>query len=79
MSDNERILDLDVGGCRDIRVKKSLLCSVPGSALEAMFSGRHKHTIVNGRIYLERDPHIFKLVISYLRAGSNVVFIENPK
>ena len=41
MSDNESILDLDIGGEIGIRIKKSLLCSVPGSALDAMFSGRH--------------------------------------
>ena len=34
------IVELDIGGKDKLKVKKDLLCSVPGSKLEAMFSGR---------------------------------------
>ena len=37
----DEIFDLDIGGTTGVKVSKSLLCSVPNSALEAMFSGRH--------------------------------------
>jgi hypothetical protein len=48
-------------------VTKDLLCSVPGSALEAMFSGRHSVKKVRGRIFISRDPELFKHLIKYLK------------
>ena len=36
------IVKLNVGGNKDIDVRKSTLTQVQGSALEAMFSGRHE-------------------------------------
>jgi len=36
------IVRLNVGGCKDFDVKKSTLCLIKGSALEKMFSDRHK-------------------------------------
>jgi hypothetical protein len=65
-------LDLDIGGEIGVRIKKSLLCSIPGSALDAMFSGRHQLVKVNGRVFIDRDPSIFKLVISYLRSNFKI-------
>lgn len=35
------IIDLNVGGKNDFSIRRSTLCGVPGSALEALFSGRH--------------------------------------
>ena len=53
-------------------MRKSLLTSVPGSALEAMFSGRHELKKVNGRVFIDRDADVFKMVISYLRNGKRI-------
>ena len=61
------MLDLNVGGVTGIQVRKSVLCSVPDSMLEAMFSGRFSYKEIDGRIFIDRDPEIFKLVINYLR------------
>ena len=65
----EDILELDVGGVSEgCKVRRSLLCTVQGSALEAMFSGRHALQKQNdGKIFIDRDPVIFKCVINYLR------------
>ena len=35
------ILKLNISGKDDLSVRRSTLCNVQGSALEAMFSGRH--------------------------------------
>ena len=35
--------------------------------MEAMFSGRHPVQEIDGIIYLDRNPDIFKYVIQYLR------------
>ena len=64
------ILELNVGGMTDgFTVKRSLLCKVPGSSLEAMFSPRNEQLLqkINGKIFVDRDPRIFKYVISYLK------------
>ena len=54
------IVELNVSGRTDgLTLTKELLCSVPGSALEAMFSGRHTVKKVRGRIFISRDPELF--------------------
>ena len=62
-------MSLNVGGQSGIKVKRSLLTSVPNSVLEAMFSGRHQLQEENGEIYLDRDPKIFLMLIQSLRNG----------
>lgn len=42
------------------------LTQVPGSGLEAMFSGRHSLTKVGGRPFVDKDPAIFKHLIWHL-------------
>ena len=75
---SDEIIDLDVSGVTaGFRVRRSLLCQVPGSALAAMFSGRHELKKVNGKIFLDRDPEVFKLVVSYLRNYQRLPEIED--
>jgi hypothetical protein len=52
---HDEVLDLNVGG-QFFSVKRSILCSVEGSALEAMFSGRHEYLMRDGKIYVDRNP-----------------------
>ena len=61
------IVQLNVGGNKKIDVRKSTLTFVQGSALEAAFSGRHSLQIVNGRVFIDRDPEAFKMVIEFIR------------
>ena len=64
----ESIVALNVGGVTDgFTVSRNLLCSVKGSALEAMFSGRHELPLYEGKVFVDRDPKIFNLVVNYLR------------
>lgn len=58
-SSSDSVLELNVGG-ENITTLKSTLCSVPGSMLEAMFSGRHALKVVKGRYFLDRDPATFR-------------------
>lgn len=58
---NDDILELNVGG-EEMTTCKSTLCSVPGSMLDAMFSGRHTLKMTKGRYFLDRDPTTFKYV-----------------
>ena len=55
----ESIIDLDIGGTHKITTTKSTLCSAKDSTLAAMFSGRHKLSIHNGRVFLDRDGDTF--------------------
>ena len=62
------ILQLDVGGVTEgFKVRRSLLTSVQGSALEAMFSGRHALPLHNDNIFIDRNPRVFIEVLDYLR------------
>ena len=63
----EDIVELNVrGDTSGFMVSRKLLCSVQGSALEAMFSGRHALPKIDGKIFVDRDPTIFRCVINYL-------------
>ena len=48
---------------------KSLLRAVPGTYLDAMFSGNFKLEKIDGKIFLNRDPKIFRMILQYLRNG----------
>ena len=37
--------------------------------MEAMFSGRHFVEEIDGAVFVERDPEIFKHVLAYLRSS----------
>lgn len=66
------IVKLDVGGFK-FTTSRSTLCSVPGSHLEAMFSGRHPMGALltdNGAYFIDRDGRHFHHVLNYLRSGS---------
>ena len=64
----EEIIQLNVSGVTEgFLVTKELMKSVPGSYLDAMFSGKFPLKKMDGKIYLNRDPEIFKLVLRYLR------------
>ena len=73
---SDEIIDLNVKGVI-MPVKKSLLTSVPGTALEAMFSGRHELDKKSYIPYVKRDPEIFKYIIQYLENDQKVPFVEN--
>lgn len=64
------LLTLDVGGQCKLKVTRSVLTRVKGSALEAMFSGRHTLKLTNeGAIFIDRDADVFQIIIGYLRNG----------
>ena len=43
------------------------MTSIPGSSLEAFFSGRHDLAKIEGKIFIDRDPKMFEYLIQYLR------------
>ena len=56
----------------------STLCHVPGSALEAFFSGRHEvQKDDQGRIFVDRNPEAFGAVIDLIRNGGRIIE-DNP-
>lgn len=70
------IIDLDIGGTHKITTTRSTLCAAKDSSLAAMFSGRHKLSIHNGRVFLDRDGEAFCSVIKFLR-NSKVPLFDN--
>lgn len=60
-----------------MRVSRSVLTRVRGSALEAMFSGRHTLKEIDGRIFIDRDSDVFSMVISFLRNGLDYPQVED--
>lgn len=67
------IIELDIGGQAYHKVRRDVLCRPAGSALEAMFSGRHQlmHTD-EGRVFIDRDPNGFELLLEWLRNSGKV-------
>ena len=69
-------LELNVRGVYFPTVSRSLLTSLPGSALEAFFSGRHEVTQIKGKIYVDRDPESFKSLLRYLENGQKLITFD---
>lgn len=55
---------------------RNTLTSVKDSSLAAMFSGRHKLTIHNGRYFIDRDGEAFTNMLSFLRTGKVPIFVN---
>jgi hypothetical protein len=64
---DDEIIQLDICGKSDFSIRKSTLCHVQGSALEAMFSGRHNLLKKNDRYFIDRNPFAFNLMIDFIR------------
>ena len=75
----DQIFELDVSGVtQGFKLNKKLLCSVPNSMLEAKFSGRHPiPKTADGKVYINRDPHIFAQVINFLRNPVKLPILPN--
>jgi hypothetical protein len=45
------------------------LCSKPGSRISDMFSGNQVLKTVDGKIYINSDPKVFKYIITFLETN----------
>ena len=75
----DEIVDLNVGGTHLLTTSKRTLVSVKDSALAAMFSGRHKLSMHNGRVFIDRDGDAFVALLSFLRSGKVPIFHTQDK
>jgi predicted ATPase len=75
----DNIIDLDIGGTHKITTTKSTLCSVSNSTLAAMFSGRHRVNMHNGRVFIDRDGEAFCMMINFLRSCKIPMFDSKTK
>ena len=62
-----------MGGTHELKTSVDILTSDKGSNLEKMFSGKHEHKIVDGKVFLDRDGDTFKLLINYLRNEQELI------
>eukprot|EP00746_Dinoflagellata_sp_MGD_P002505 gnl/MRDRNA2_/MRDRNA2_104885_c0_seq1.p1 gnl/MRDRNA2_/MRDRNA2_104885_c0~~gnl/MRDRNA2_/MRDRNA2_104885_c0_seq1.p1 ORF type:complete len:595 (-),score=100.09 gnl/MRDRNA2_/MRDRNA2_104885_c0_seq1:103-1887(-) len=63
----EAMVDLNVGGSV-FETARATLVQQPGSFLESVVSGRHRLSRDrNGRIFINRDPELFRLILNFLR------------
>jgi len=66
------IVEINVGG-QVFSTYLNTLTKIPESILAAMFSGRFPlNKDSNGRIFIDRDPKIFRYILMYLRSGELV-------
>lgn len=62
-----------------ITTTRNTLVSAKDSSLAAMFSGRHKLTMHNGRFFIDRDGEAFTSMLSFLRTGKVPIFMDQNK
>eukprot|EP00956_Cyclotella_meneghiniana_P034072 scaffold101346_cov68-Cyclotella_meneghiniana.AAC.3 len=68
------VIQLNVGGQKNIAVLRSLLTQFEDSMLAAKFSGRWDDSMEkdrDGNVFLDQDPESFMILISYLRLRMN--------
>jgi hypothetical protein len=70
----EDVIDINVGGTHLITTTRNTLTSIKDSSLAAMFSGRHKLSMHNGRVFIDRDGDAFTAMLSFLRTGKVPLF-----
>lgn len=70
------IIELNIGGMDSICVRKSTLCHVPGSSLEAMFSGRHTLHKKDDKVFVDRNPFAFNMMLDFIRNSGQLHEIQ---
>ena len=78
---NPDILELNVSGVTEgFCVRRKLLCSVDGSKIKTYFDleNKSKLEIVNNRIFIDRDPAMFRYVLMYLRCDQQMPQLDLP-
>eukprot|EP01022_Parablepharisma_sp_SALTPOND_P004910 TRINITY_DN121260_c0_g1_i1.p2 TRINITY_DN121260_c0_g1~~TRINITY_DN121260_c0_g1_i1.p2 ORF type:complete len:520 (+),score=32.50 TRINITY_DN121260_c0_g1_i1:1891-3450(+) len=75
----KEIVELNIGGTHKLVSTKATLCKAQGSALAAMFSGKHKLKTHKGRVFIDRDGEAFCMVLSYLRNNKLPLFANKAQ
>jgi len=73
---DDELIKLNVQG-QIFMLRRSLLCSVPGSVFEAKFSGRHEIKVdEEGCVFMDIDSEVFTWIVRYLNRKCVVPQIE---
>lgn len=68
----ETLIDINIGGAV-FETSRHTLTQQKNSFLDQLLSGRHKVTRdKNGRIFLDRDSELFRIILNFLRNPGNV-------
>eukprot|EP00747_Dinoflagellata_sp_TGD_P167320 gnl/TRDRNA2_/TRDRNA2_191482_c0_seq1.p1 gnl/TRDRNA2_/TRDRNA2_191482_c0~~gnl/TRDRNA2_/TRDRNA2_191482_c0_seq1.p1 ORF type:complete len:274 (+),score=75.79 gnl/TRDRNA2_/TRDRNA2_191482_c0_seq1:82-903(+) len=68
---DDEVIRINIGGEKNIAVKKSLLTQVEGTFLYWVFRGRWQETLLadeNGHVFLDDSPDVIMPLIKWLRA-----------
>jgi hypothetical protein len=69
--DSSEIVTINVGGEVIMQTTRNTIClAAPGSRFAGLFSGRWEDSVVKdaqGRIFLDHDPELIRLIVNYLR------------
>ena len=59
--------------------KSSKYTELSGRSFEDMFSNDNFHKLprVKGKVFLDREPEIFKMIVIFLRSGQKLPHIED--
>jgi hypothetical protein len=60
------VINLNIGGV-ELMTSVDVLNSDQGSSLQKMFSGKHEHKVIDGKVFIDRDGDTFKTLVNYLR------------
>jgi hypothetical protein len=70
----DKIYHLNVSGVTEgFTISWSTLCSRPWSKLALMFSSEHDLKMLDNKVFIDRDPLIFRHLINYLRTNQTPV------
>lgn len=73
----QTIFSLNVSGVTEgFTISSATLCSRPNSKLAALFSGQNKLNLINDKVFIDRDPTIFRHLINFLRTDQRPI-LEN--
>ena len=56
-----------VGGASDFAVDRCILTQIAGSKLAKQFGSDTDQKMIDGRVFVDRDPEAFRLLLLFLR------------
>ena len=64
-----KILNLNVGGDDRISISQDSLLKYPDSFIAKFFSDQNLNKREDGKVNIDREPEIFKMVLTFLKTG----------
>ena len=69
---SEEVVHLNIGGSQKMTVRKGIFFQIEGCLLSDLFQNTKQMKKVDNKIFIDRDPRTFQVLLNFLRDGDHL-------